>query len=86
MTGPAQGSGRSVTRPCTVPVDLAKTRYRARASQRHAGHLDAARGDEELWGEPPRPLGLGPSVQVDTSGPVDIGRLAGTLTRVLTGD
>jgi hypothetical protein len=33
---------------CTVPLDLAKARYRARASQRHAGHLDAARSDEEL--------------------------------------
>ena len=71
--------GRLIEVHCTVPLDLAKARYRARAGQRHAGHLDDARSAEELWGEPPRPLGLGPVVTVDTSGPVDIGGLAAEL-------
>ncbi len=68
---------------CTVPVALARARYRARAGRRHAGHLDDARGDRELWGEPSRPPGLGPVVAVDTSGPVDIAELAVTMARVL---
>jgi predicted kinase len=76
--------GRLVEVHCTVPLELAKARYRARAGQRHAGHLDDARGDDELWGKPSRSLGLGPVVAVDTSGPVDVARLAATLAQVLT--
>jgi hypothetical protein len=68
---------------CDVPVDVAKARYRARTGQRHEGHLDAARSEEELWGEPPRPLGLGPVVAVDTSGPVDVPQVAARLAQVL---
>ena len=37
----------------------------------------------ELWGTPSRSLGLGPVVTVDTSGPVDVAKLAGRLARVL---
>jgi predicted kinase len=68
---------------CTVPLDLARARYRARTGHRHAGHLDDARSDQELWGEPSRPLGLGPVVVVDTSGPVGIAELAATVAQVL---
>jgi hypothetical protein len=68
---------------CTVPLDLARARYRARAGQCHARDLDAARTDQELWGEPSRSPGLGPVVEVDTSSPVDIAQLADTLARVL---
>jgi predicted kinase len=75
--------GRLIEVRCTVPLDLARARYRARAGHRHAGHLDDARTDQELWGEPSRPLGLGPVVVVDTSGPVDIGEVAATMTHVL---
>ena len=71
--------GRLIEVHCTVPLDVAMARYRARAGHRHPGHLDDARGDQELWAEPPRPLGLGPVVTVDTSGPVDIAGLAATL-------
>jgi len=53
---------------------------RAARAGRHAGHLDAARSDQELWGGPPRSLGLGPVVEVDTSGPVDIPQVAATVT------
>ncbi len=75
--------GRLAEVHCTVPPDLARARYRARAAGRHPGHLDAARSDQELWGEPVHPLGLGPAVTVDTSGPVDIPRLAASLARIL---
>ena len=67
--------GRLIEVHCTVPLELAKARYRARTGHRHAGHLDDARSDQELWGEPSRPTGLGPVVMVDTSGPVDIAGL-----------
>lgn len=75
--------GRLVEVHCTVPLELAKARYLARAGQRHAGHLDNARGDGELWGRPSRPLGLGPVVAVDTSGPVDVAGLVARLAGVL---
>ena len=58
-------------------------RYRARTGHRHAGHLDDARTNQELWGEPARPLGLGPVVMVDTSSPVDIAELATTMAQAL---
>ena len=77
--------GRLIEVRCTVPLDLAMARYRARAGHRHAGHLDDARGDDELWGEPSRPTGLGPVVVADTSGPVDVAALAATIARVLAG-
>jgi predicted kinase len=64
---------------CSVPRDVARARYLARAGRRHPGHLDDARSEQELWGEPPRPLGLGPVIVVDTSGPVDIAGLAVTV-------
>ena len=76
--------GRLIEVHCTVPLDLARARYRARTAHRHAGHLDDARSDQELWGEPLRPLGLGPVVEVDTSGPADIAQLAATVAQVLT--
>ena len=71
--------GRLIEVHCSVPLELARTRYRGRAGHRHPGHLDDARSDQELWAEPPRPLGLGPVVVVDTSGPVDVTALAHVL-------
>ena len=76
--------GRLIEVHCTVPLDLARARYRDRAGQRHAGHLDDARSEQELWGAPSRPLGLGPVVMVDTSGPVDIAGLIAAMAQVLT--
>jgi predicted kinase len=75
--------GRLIEVRCTLPRDVAKARYRARAGHRHAGHLDALRGDEELWGESPRSLGLGPVVEVDTSGEVDMRQLTARLDQAL---
>jgi len=77
--------GQLIEVHCVVPHDVARARYQARAGQRHAGHLDAERSDQELWGEPPPSPGLGPVIQVDTSGPVDIGRLIEKLDRVRRG-
>ncbi len=46
-------------------------------ARRHPGHRD--RGEDELWGRPVEPLGVGPLVEVDTSGPVDVPALAGRI-------
>jgi predicted kinase len=78
--------GRLVEVHCTVPRDVARARYQARAGHRHAGHLDDLRGDQELWGEPPPSPGLGPVIQVDTSGEVDISLLIEKLDQVRRGD
>jgi predicted kinase len=61
---------------CVVDRELARRRYYSRAAGRHAGHLDLQRSEDELWGRPPAPLGVGRLVEVDTSAPVDVGRVA----------
>jgi predicted kinase len=78
--------GQLVEVRCVVPVELAQARYRSRAAGRHAGHLDDARSAQELWGNPSEPLGLAPVIEVDTSGPVDVPRLAAGIARVLAGN
>jgi predicted kinase len=75
--------GRLVEVRCVVPLEEARARYRARTGQRHGGHLDEARSDAELWGEPARSPGLGPVVDVDTTGPVDVAEVAARLARAL---
>ena len=57
---------------CLIPVDVAMSRYRARISERQGVHVDALRTSEELWGTPFRPLRVGPVVEVDTRGAVDV--------------
>ncbi|MEP6665803.1 MAG: AAA family ATPase [Nocardioidaceae bacterium] len=59
---------------CIVDIDTARSRYRSR--QRHLGHLDRQRSEDELWGRPVEPLGVGPVIDVDTSKPVDAARTA----------
>lgn len=66
---------------CDVPVEVARQRYRARV--RDARHLDAARNEDELWGEPVRPLGVGALVTVDTSHVVNVGAVASQVRRHL---
>jgi predicted kinase len=61
---------------CIVDRDVARGRYLARAVQRHAGHLDRERSEDELWRRPVPPLGVGPLVEVETGGPVDVAALA----------
>lgn len=59
---------------CRVHVELVRKRYRERV--RDERHLDHLRSEEELWGREVAPLGVGPVVEVDTSGPVDVPALA----------
>ncbi len=66
---------------CVVPLEVARSRYCARAAGRHAGHLDLRRDEAELWGEPVRPLGVGPVVEVDTTGPLDVPLIAAEVRR-----
>jgi predicted kinase len=78
--------GQLVEVHCTVPRDVARARYQERAGRRHFGHLDEMRSDRELWGESPPSPGLGPVIQVDTSGEVDIGQLAEKLDQAAHGN
>jgi predicted kinase len=66
---------------CVVPVAVARARYQARAAVRHPGHLDNERDEAELWGQPAPSPGLGPVLEVDTTGPVDVAGLAAAITR-----
>jgi len=67
---------------CRCPREVALERYRARSGERHRGHLDADRTDEELWNdELLRPLGLGLLIDVDTTGEVDVASLAREVLR-----
>lgn len=66
---------------CVVPLEVARSRYRARVATRNDGHLDALRSADELWGRPVRPLGVGPLIEVDTSEDVDVTALARTIAR-----
>jgi len=66
--------GRRVEVRCVVDPALVRARYRMR--RRDARHLDAQRTEQELWGEPAAPFGVGPLVEVDTSRAVDVPALA----------
>jgi len=76
---------------CRCPVDVAAERYRRRIDDpdRHAGHLPEHQSDQviERWmNEVPTPLDLPNAllVEVDTTGPVDIGANATSIqTHVL---
>jgi len=68
---------------CRCPVDVAVERYRRRIGDpdRHAGHLPEHQSDQviERWmNDVPAPLDLPNSllIDVDTTGPVDIGACA----------
>ena len=70
----AQLPGRIVEVRCLVSIDTARARYAAR--HRGSGHLDDQRTEKELWGRPVAPLGVGPLIEVDTEGPVDVAAVA----------
>ncbi len=63
---------------CVCPVEECMRRYAERAPWRHAVHVDrdGARTLASGFERSARPLGLGPVVLVDTTGPVDIPALA----------
>ncbi len=73
--------GRKVEVRCRVPLALARERYAHRV--RDERHLDGLRSEAELWGDEVAPLGLGPRVDVDTSGPVDVEDLAAVVRAAL---
>lgn len=66
----AELSGPVVEVRCEAPLTIVRERYERRCRDRR--HLDRMRSERELWGEPVRPLGVGPLVRIDTSGPVDV--------------
>lgn len=65
---------------CKVGLALVRERFRARV--RDPRHLDSERTEEELWGQEVAPLGVGPLIEVDTSGPVDVPALAAEIARL----
>lgn len=73
--------GRLVEVRCVVPLEVARSLFYARAGTRHAGHHDLARTEEELWGKPSRPLGVGTAIEVDTTTPTDARAIAMMLRR-----
>lgn len=66
---------------CRVPLEVARERYLARV--RDVRHLDGLRGEAELWGEEVAPLGVGPLLEVDTSGPIDVAGVAAAVRSLL---
>ena len=66
-----------------MPLATAQARYAARS--RDARHLDDCRSSSELWGDEVAPLGLGPVLDVDTSGPVDVAEVATSCRALLHG-
>jgi predicted kinase len=71
---------------CRCPVDLAAERYRRRIHDpdRHVGHLLEHQSDEVIEGwmkDTPTPLDLPNAllVEIDTTGPVDIGTVANSI-------
>jgi predicted kinase len=70
----AELDGPVVEVRCHASLDVVRARYRER--RRDERHLDERRSGAELWGSEVPPLGAGPLVDVDTSGPVDVPALA----------
>lgn len=68
---------RTVEVWCDVSPETAAARYRARAADRHAGHLPASYADElfDLAGRA-APMGLGPVIRVSTEAETDARDLA----------
>ncbi len=64
-----------------VLLEVVRERYRRRAVGRASGHLDLQRDEDELWARPVEPLGVGPLVEVDTSGEVDVADVAERVRR-----
>lgn len=67
---------------CQVEPDVARRRYEAR--RRDERHLDDQRTQQELWGQPVLPLGVGPLVVVDTGQQVDAAEVAARLRAALS--
>ena len=66
---------------CRVSLEVARERYARRV--RDGRHLDRLRTETELWGAEAAALGVGPLIDVDTTEPVDIPRLASAVRSAL---
>jgi predicted kinase len=67
---------------CRLDVTVAQERYHRR--DRDPRHLDDRRTEAELWGREVAALGVGPLLEVDTLGPVEIAPLAELVRASLT--
>ena len=70
-----------VQTPRQVARDVARERYRLR--QRDPRHVDERRDEQGLWETPVGPLGVGPLLVVDTTGPTDVARLMSRVRQAL---
>jgi predicted kinase len=79
------GARSSVEIWCSVPVEVALDRYRNRA--RHPVHEDEHRlaEDWERWAAGARPLGIGPTLIVETDRPVIATRLIEAISEAIGG-
>jgi hypothetical protein len=70
---------------CTAPRELVMQRFRERfaTGERHAVHPDRELTPERWEADFSAPIGVGHVVEVDTSGRVNVARLAGEVRAVL---
>lgn len=70
---------------CACPPDLAKQRYAQRAADRHPGHFDTARLNDDLWeSETAQPVNGGwRCIHVGTTTRIDIVALAHEITKLV---
>lgn len=72
--------GRTVEVHCACPAEVAHARYNARSRHEvHLGTLPLA-----AMGKYDRPVGIGPLITVDTTGPVDVAAVAAEVRRLHT--
>ena len=71
---------------CRCPSEEVVRRFAARAarSNHHIAHYGGAISEADVTTQFGRPLGIGIVMEVDTSGPVDIGILAGKIAKIWT--
>jgi predicted kinase len=72
---------------CRCDSATAKARVRMRAPDRHPGHFDVLRLEDDLWsGDRAEPIaGPWPVVEVDTTGPLDAAALVARVRAALEG-
>lgn len=70
---------------CRCDREVALARYRERSGQRHPGHFDESRSDEELWNEEvTTPVaGEWAVLEVDTNLPKDVSVVVGEIRRLV---
>ena len=69
----------------TAPSRLSIRPERPARAAAATGHLDLERDERELWGAPVAPLGVGPLLEVDTRGPVDVPAAARRIVELAAG-